>query len=110
MHQASSGVSSGRHLVPAFMMAIALGCSSLNPPADYVEAHFSCTGGEALQVRFYPQEERAVLTRGSSTITLRQLRTASGFHYANADTAIRGKGDELKLETGSETPVTCAAS
>ncbi|MGB1142396.1 MAG: MliC family protein [Halioglobus sp.] len=110
MRQPNSGASSSRHLVPAFLMAIALGCSNFNPQGEYVDARFDCTDGETLQVRFYQEQERAVLNRDGAKVTLAQQRTASGFHYANADTAIRGKGNELRLETVSEAPVICTAS
>lgn len=70
---------------------------------------FKCTTGEQLDVRFLLDKDAAILTRGGQRIELQQQPAASGFWYANGPNAIRGKGDELRVEIGRMAPLECRA-
>ncbi|MEP4890734.1 MAG: MliC family protein [Aliiglaciecola sp.] len=86
------------------------GCSTItneaNASADY-DVAFTCMNGENLRVRFYTDQEVAVLVRNSDEITLSQRKSASGFIYSNGPNTIRGKGDNLTVEIGRMMPIQC---
>lgn len=70
---------------------------------------FTCVNGEELEVRFFPSRELAVLSRGGKTIELPQQISGSGFIYGNGQDTIRGKGNDLTVETGGMTSLHCKA-
>ncbi|MDO6712823.1 MliC family protein [Aliiglaciecola sp. 2_MG-2023] len=73
---------------------------------DY-DVAFSCVNGENLRVRFYTEQEVAVLLRNSDEIKLFQQKSGSGFIYSNGPKTIRGKGDNLTVEIGRMMPIEC---
>jgi len=93
----SVGALSGCVTPPAFM----------NTPVNKV--HYRCANGEAIEVRYFPEQGVAVLVRGGQAMELQQQPAASGFWYSNGPHGIRGKGSELRVETGRMVPLTCQA-
>jgi membrane-bound inhibitor of C-type lysozyme len=79
-----------------------------NVPDDR-EVAFSCANGESLNVHFYPARSVAVLMRNGASIELPQQRSGSGFIYSNGPNTIRGKGNDLIVEIGRMTPISCTA-
>lgn len=68
---------------------------------------FECEGGEMITVQFWTQQERALLWRGTETLELHQVPTASGFKYVNGPTQIQGKGEHLTVRIGQRSPLEC---
>jgi membrane-bound inhibitor of C-type lysozyme len=98
------------------VMAVGVvGCTTVNNSANNnaseIEVAFTCTGGESLAVRFFPNQEKAMLIRNGETIELQQERAASGFRYSNSNksTTISGKGKDLTVTIGRMTPLECQA-
>lgn len=83
--------------------------SNANNNASEMEVSFTCTGGESLSVRFFPNQEKAILIRNGETIELQQEPAASGFRYSNSNksTTISGKGNNLTVTIGRMTPLEC---
>ncbi|MCG2842841.1 MliC family protein [Sandaracinobacter sp. RS1-74] len=79
------------------------------PPTKQSRTGFACDNGETIEVRFFPDQGIAVLVRGGQNVELNGEPVASGFHYTNGQTAIRGKGDELELTVGMMAPTKCKA-
>lgn len=77
-------------------------------PADGFQP-FHCTDGENVGLRFIPERNVAVLQRQGRTLELPQQVVASGFLYSNGPTAVRGKGQEFRLEIGRMAPIHCQA-
>ena len=94
------------------LIALVIGCQS----ADYsamstpqTRVQFQCVNGEAVEMRFFPQQGVGVLVRAGTTLELQQQPSGSGFIYSNGPTIVRGKGSELTLEVGGMAPVHCQA-
>ncbi|MEO0309747.1 MAG: MliC family protein, partial [Gloeomargarita sp. DG02_3_bins_56] len=83
-------------------------CSTQTNSA-FREVAFTCTDGQSLSVRFFPEQEKAVLIRNGETVELPQKPSASGFIYSNDSTKIQGKGDDLTVAIGRMTPLQCKA-
>lgn len=83
--------------------------SSVAAPAEVRNVAFQCTNGEALSVRFYVGEERAILIRNGQEIAMKQQPSGSGFIYSNGPNTIRGKGQDLTVEIGRRAPMECQA-
>lgn len=86
------------------------GCSWQASPTSSPERHdvmFECDEGEIITVQFWPQQERAMLWRGTETLELQEVPTASGFQYVNGSTQIQGKGDRLTVTIGQRAPLEC---
>lgn len=77
------------------------------PPTPQRRVSFSCADGEAIEVRFFPEQGIAVLVRDGKTTELNGDRVASGYSYTGGEINIRGKGEELTLTVGAEGPVDC---
>lgn len=92
---------------------LAAACGPTPPAGDDIttaqEVMFSCDNDESLSVRFLPDQEIATLIRGMDAIDLPRQPSASGFMYSDGATTIRGKGDELTVETEGSDPLQCAA-
>lgn len=101
-----------RFVTPVILALLLTGCGdNTRQETDPVrKVLFRCDNGQSALVRFYTREERADLLYDGQVTELQQQRTASGFHYTNARTGIRGKGDELLLEIGRRAPVRCRAT
>jgi membrane-bound inhibitor of C-type lysozyme len=80
------------------------------PPSIFSEIAYSCTNGQSLSVRFFPQQGVAVLVRNGETMELDQQPSGSGFIYRNGPNTVRGKGDDLTVEIGRMVPLQCSAS
>ena len=115
-----------RILVAALLAAPQLACAvepSAPPPAAAdaapatsavagestrsIRARFDCDDGQAIDIRFFPQQGVAVLVEDGRTHELQQQIVGSGYWYTNGPIGVRGKGSELKLEIGRRTPVSC---
>jgi len=70
---------------------------------------FACTSGDSVMVRFSDDQRVAVLVRNGEEMTLQQQPSASGFVYGSGPNTIRGKGDDLTVETGRAAPLECKA-
>lgn len=78
------------------------------PVADSTDeraGHFECDDGETLSLRFRPS--LSLLERSGETFGLARQPAGSGLPYGNARMALRGKGQEARLEIGRRAPVTC---
>jgi membrane-bound inhibitor of C-type lysozyme len=101
--------------VVGLLVACAPGAESGSPdiavkPTKVLEVAFTCSQGESLSVRFFPDQGVAVLVRNGDTIELQQQPSASGFIYSNGPNTIRGKGDDLTVELGRRVPIQCRAA
>ena len=99
-------------IVPIVALVLLAGCSLLAPRHDdeeEIRAHFVCTNGETLEVRFSATRRLAVLIRNDQSIELPQQPSGSGFVYSNGPTTIRGKGNDLIVEIGRMVPLDCQA-
>lgn len=90
------------------LASVCSGTGGADQPA-YIDVSYDCERGEPISVRYYTEQELAELTLGDDVLSLPQQRTASGFHYTNGRTGIRGKGDEIMLEIGRMAPIRCTA-
>ncbi|MFA3790864.1 MliC family protein [Aliiglaciecola sp. SL4] len=94
----------------ALCLGALTGCGATSNEANATAVYdvaFTCMNGESLRVRFYTDQETAVLVRHSDEITLSQRKSASGFIYSNGPNTIRGKGDNLTVEIGRMMPIQC---
>jgi membrane-bound inhibitor of C-type lysozyme len=78
-------------------------------PTNALRVRFTCTNGEAIEVRFFRLQGVAVLVRQGRTYELQQERSGSGFRYAGGAVGIRGKGEDLTVEIGGMAPLQCTA-
>lgn len=82
--------------------------SAMQPESDAIQAGYQCEDGSRLSVRF--EHETAIVTLpDGQTVRLPQQIAASGFSYASARHALRGKGDEAQWTIGRRTPIMCRA-
>lgn len=101
-------------LIAAATVAYLAAACDAGPPSDDAsttvrEVAFTCTNGPDLSVRFFPDQEIAVLVRNGETVELQQQPSASGFIYSSGPTTIRGKGEDLTVEIGRMVPLQCQA-
>jgi membrane-bound inhibitor of C-type lysozyme len=100
---------------PAWMAVAALAlsaCANTPSPAaadDVRRVQYRCDNGETVEVHYVVDRGRATLRRGGRSLELQQHPAASGFYYVNGPHALRGKGDELMIETGRMVPLRCMA-
>jgi len=66
------------------------------PPAE-MRVAYSCTNGEQVAVRFFPQQGIGVLERGGQNVELQQQSSAPGFLYVGAQTVLRVNEDRLRM-------------
>jgi hypothetical protein len=78
-------------------------------PTPARTANYRCDDGEPAELRFFPQQGVAVLVRGEQRWELQQQPAASGFAYGTAPVALRGRGDQLRIDVGRRLPITCVA-
>ncbi len=92
------------------LLASACNSASTNSNAPQGrEVAFNCGDGQSLSVRFLAEQGVAILVRNGETIELQQQPSGSGFIYSNNATTIRGKGNDLTVEIGRQTPLQCQA-
>jgi len=89
-------------------LLLALGAAACTSDAEVIEVEFSCINSADVTVRFFPDQELAVLLRNGEEIELPQQRSGSGFIYSNGPNTIRGKGNELSVEIGRMVPLQCS--
>lgn len=92
------------------LACILAGCSMMPDPQAAADVHtvtFACADGEAAVVSF--SDQYAVLQRQGQAITLTQQPSGSGFIYSNGPHTLRGKGEDLWVETGKRVPIQCTA-
>ncbi len=94
---------------PALAALVAACSGAGETPSGYTDVAYECERGAPVSVRYFTDQELAELTLGDDVLRLPQQRTASGFHYTNGRTGIRGKGDEIMLEIGRMAPIRCTA-
>lgn len=94
----------------ALLTVVLAGCAGARKGNDVPQelpVRFTCTNGEAIEVRFFPARHTAVLVRNDQPVELTQQPSASGFVYSNGPNTIRGKGDDLRVEIGRMVPLEC---
>lgn len=87
----------------------ATGCSWQTSAPERNDVMFVCNEGESITVQFWPQQDRAMLWRGTETLELQEVPSASGYKYVNGPTQIQGKGDFLTLSIGQSSSLECQA-
>lgn len=102
-----------RPVLLAVLIPLALAACAAPPSAVSADGvrrvAFDCANGEAVEMRFFPQQGVAVLVRDGKTRELQQAPSGSGFRYVGSGVEVRGKGDELTIETVSAAIVQCRA-
>lgn len=95
-------------------LALALSACSTPPPTPQGmpdvpmnRAHYACSDGTDIEMRFFPLQGVGVLIRHGRNHELQQQPAASGFLYTNGPIRVQGKGDELMLAIGRMVPITC---
>jgi membrane-bound inhibitor of C-type lysozyme len=74
------------------------------------KATFICTDGQLLSVHIIHNKSTAILVQNGKSIELQQKPTGSGFMYSSGANSIRGKGNNLTVEIGRETPLHCTSN
>ncbi len=103
-------MSAFRFLILNIVVLVATGCTGQDGATnsqDYNEVAYNCEREGRVLVRFYKNEELAILIRNDELFELPQQPTGSGFYYTNGKVGIRGKGDEMRLEIGRMAPIHC---
>ena len=85
------------------------GCVQQAGPLPVTSVDYACDRGGPLSVSFDRDRGLALLSRGGEVIELQAQPVASGFKYSNVKTTVRGKGDELIVEIGKMSPITCVS-
>ena len=101
-------------LAMAACLAVMAGCAArIGPhesPTTVAPVSYTGSNGERVQVMFLPDSGTAVLLRDDQRFDLPQQPAASGFWYSDGRHGIRGKGEELQIETGRMAPLPCRAA
>lgn len=75
---------------------------------ETIEATYTCTGGQTLEVVF--SDGKATVTpKGGEPVILPQAVTADGFQYSDAHHSLRGRGNEATWTAHHGEPLTCTA-
>ncbi|MES2960008.1 MAG: MliC family protein [Pseudomonadota bacterium] len=97
----------------ALVLPLVASCATAPPQAGSAgerRVQYECTGGEKIEMRFFPAQGIGVLVRNGMPIELQQQPAASGFLYSNGPNTVRGKGSEMTVEIGRMVPFTCKAT
>jgi membrane-bound inhibitor of C-type lysozyme len=91
----------------------ALAPAALAPAAaaaqdDPIEATYTCTGGQTLDVVF-TDGKATVTPKGGQPLALTQAMTADGFEYRDAHHSLRGRGDDATWSVHGAEPLNCTA-
>ena len=95
-------------LAAALLVTTVAACRS--PAEEVLEVQFACVNSDDVTVRFFPEQELAILLRNGEQIELPQQISGSGFIYSNGSTTIRGKGNDLTVEIGRMVPIQCRSA
>lgn len=88
---------------------IVAGCQTSQPPPPpppppppvpapaEMRVAYSCSNGEQVAVRYFPQQGIGVLERGGQTVELQQQASPPGFLYVGAQTVLRVHEDRLRM-------------
>jgi hypothetical protein len=87
------------------------------PPPPMVQAPaetrvaYSCSNGEQVAVRFFPQQGIGVLERGGQNVELQQQASPPGFLYVGPQTVLRVSEDRLRvtMTIGNMVATNCTA-
>jgi len=75
---------------------------------ETIEATYTCTGGQTLEVVF--SDGKATVTpKGGEPVILPQAVTADGFQYSDAHHSLRGRGNEATWTVHGAEPLQCTA-
>lgn len=92
----------------------ALASAALAPAAaaaaldETIEASYTCTGGQTLEVVF--SDGKATVTpKGGEPVILPIAVTADGFQYSDAHHSLRGRGNEATWSVHGAEPLSCTA-
>lgn len=93
----------------------ALASAALAPAAaaaaaldETIEASYTCTGGQTLEVVF--SDGKATVTpKGGEPVILPIAMTADGFEYKDAHHSLRGRGNEATWTVHGAEPLSCTA-
>ncbi|WP_199554307.1 MliC family protein [Sandaracinobacteroides hominis] len=79
-------------------------------PAE-MRVNYSCTNGEQVTVRYFPQQGVGTLVRGGQNIELQQQSSPPGFLYIGAHTVLRVQEDRLRMTmtVGNMAATNCTA-
>ena len=98
--------------VPLLLWLLA-GCSTTPPQGEATgerRGRFACSNGERVEMRFFPAQGVGVLVRNGKATELQQQPAGSGFLYSNGPDSVRGKGNDITIETGRMAPLVCKAA
>jgi membrane-bound inhibitor of C-type lysozyme len=81
------------------------------PATAEMRVAYSCSNGEQVAVRFFPQQGIGVLERGGQTVELQQQASPPGSLYVGAQTVLRVSEDRLRLTMtiGDSVATNCTA-
>ena len=74
-----------------------------------LDVSFTCANDESLSVRFRQAQGVAILMRQGVSVELPQEPSGSGFTYSNGANTLRGKGNDLTVESEHLPPIQCKA-
>ena len=75
---------------------------------ETIEASYTCTGGQTLEVVF--SDGKATVTpKGGEPVILPIAMTADGFQYSDAHHSLRGRGNEATWTVHGAEPLSCTA-
>ena len=98
-----------RILAPLLATLVLAACAQLPGMQGERLVDYSCEHGTTMRVRYFADQEKAVVLRDGQALELRQQPAASGVLYTNGRTTLRGKGSEVTLEVGRMAPLRCVA-
>jgi membrane-bound inhibitor of C-type lysozyme len=100
-----TGSSRTRSPVPApAALAPAAAAAQDNP----IEATYTCTGGQTLDVVF-TDGKATVTPQGGEAVALTQAVTADGFEYRDEHHSLRGRGDDATWTVHGTEQLNCTA-
>jgi hypothetical protein len=82
------------------------------PPSAEMRVNYTCTNGEQVSVRYFPQQGVGVLVRGGQNTELQQQSAPPGFLYVGPSTVLRVQEDRLRMTMtiGNMAATNCTAS
>lgn len=85
------------------------GCQQLAPKTTNPSVQFVCRNGDNLLVKFDNDQQQAIIHYHDQKIVLPQQVSASGFHYANGQQSLRGKGNKVTATLSASASLECVA-
>jgi hypothetical protein len=82
------------------------------PPSAEMRVNYTCTNGEQVSVRYFPQQGVGVLVRGGQNTELQQQSSPPGFLYVGPSTVLRVQEDRMRMTMtiGNMAATNCTAS